>query len=81
MEPVLSGSTPEAEELSFAQIFEKYKGKWVAITVTKRDRNSQPTSGKVVASHVDRYRLRQLVAQMNEVCIFFAGESQYPLFL
>ncbi len=71
----------EPEELTLPQMFEKYRGKWVAIAVTKRDRNLQPTSGKVISSHADRYRLRQQIAQVSDVCILFAGEPQYPLFL
>jgi hypothetical protein len=77
----MSQGTPQLEELTLDQIFQKYKGKWVAMTVTKRDRNLQPTAGKVVSSNTDRYRLRQEIAQMTEVCILFAGESPYPLFL
>ncbi len=54
---------------------------WVAILVTKRDKNYQPTAGKVVALDVDRYRLRDSIIEYNDICILFAGESQVPLFL
>jgi hypothetical protein len=68
-------------ELSLPEIYEQHKDRWVAITVTKRDRNGQPVAGKVIAEDVDRYRLRQNIARYNEVCIFFAGETPFPLFL
>ena len=49
--------------------------------MTARDKNFQPKSGKVVANDVDRYRLRQNLYKHRDVCIFFAGESLFPLFL
>ena len=49
--------------------------------MTARDKNFQPTSGKVVAHDFDRYRLRQNLYNYKDVCIFFAGESIFPLFL
>ena len=63
------------------QFFEQYGNRWVAITVTKRDKNGQPVAGKLVAEDVDRYRLRQTVVKYNDICIFYAGEPPYPLFL
>ncbi|MDG6923962.1 MAG: hypothetical protein JRN67_11805 [Nitrososphaerota archaeon] len=48
----------EAEDLSLEEISTKYAGRWVAITVTARDRNLQPLRGIVVADENDRYRLR-----------------------
>jgi hypothetical protein len=77
----MAQSPPQLEELTLDQIFQKYKGQWVAMTVTKRDKNLQPIAGKVVFAHMDRYRLRQEIAQLNDVCILFAGESRFPLFL
>jgi hypothetical protein len=77
----LAQTPSQLEELTVEQIFQKYKGQWVAMTVTKRDKNLQPTAGKVIFSNMDRYRLRQEIAQMNDVCILFAGESRFPLFL
>jgi len=71
----------EPPELTLPQIFEMYKDRWVAILVTKRDENQQPTAGKVVADDVDRYRLRTNITKYNDVCIFFAGESPYPLLM
>jgi len=69
------------EELSIPEIHVKHKGRWVAIVVTKRDENLQPTGGRVVAEDVDRYRLRGHVARYADICIFYAGESPYPLLL
>jgi hypothetical protein len=74
-----TGQLPD--ELSFSDIFSKYKGKWVAVLVTKRDDNMQPVAGRVVAADNDRYRLRQKVAQHDDICITLAGEPRYPLFL
>jgi hypothetical protein len=78
-----SNSQPEekAEELSIPEISKRYKGRWVAIVVTKRDGNLQPTHGTVVAEDADRYRLRGHVARYADICIFYAGESPYPLLL
>jgi hypothetical protein len=69
------------EELSIPEIHAKYKGKWVAIIVTKRDGNLQPTGGRVVAEDVDRYRLRGHVVKYADVCILYGGGSLYPLLL
>jgi hypothetical protein len=71
----------ESEELTLSQIAGKYKDRWVAIVVTARDANSQPTKGKIVTQDVDRYRLRQSLAKHDEVCIFYTGETPYPLLL
>lgn len=71
----------EGKELPVSQIFEGYKDKWVAIAVTERDKNFQPTKGRVVSYDSDRYRLRQKLLRYDDICIFYAGEPQYPLFL
>ena len=75
----------EPEEVTIAEIRSRYKDKWVAILVTKRDKNLQPIKGKVVESNLDRYMLRQKLRlrskEFPEVCIFFAGEPIYPLLL
>ncbi len=63
------------------EILEEHKDRWVALIVTKRDKNGQPTAGKIVSEDVDQYRLRQNVAKYNDICILYAGESQFPLFL
>ena len=55
--------------------------RWVAVVVTERDNSNQPTRGKVVAEDVDRYRLRQTIAQYDDICIFYAGEPDYPILL
>jgi len=79
-EPAGGEQAPPAE-LEIPEIFQKYKDKWVAITVTQRDKNLQPTKGRVLADDMDRYRLRLKVIREREVCIFFAGEPMYPLIL
>ena len=76
-----TGETLEAEDLPLSRIWERYKDRWVAITVTERDRNSQPVKGRVVAEDVDRYRLREKIAKYDEICIFYAGESSYRLLM
>lgn len=85
MSPATEASPPrdpeEGKELSLPEIFEGYKDKWVAITVMERDKNFQPTRGRVVSYDSDRYRLRQKLLRYDDICIFYAGEPQYPLFL
>lgn len=68
-----------SEELSIGDIRRRYKGFWVAMMVTARDENGQPIKGVVVAADVDRYRLRQQTTTHKELCIFYAGEPDYPL--
>lgn len=74
-------SSPPSEELTLEEIRTRHQNLWVAITVTKRDENGQPTAGLVVAEDADRYRLRDLIVRYDDVCIFFAGDSPFPLFL
>ena len=70
------------EELTIAEIFQKYHGRWVAVIVTRRDENLQPAAGRVIAEDVDRYRLRQTTSKVREeICIFFAGEPEFPILL
>jgi hypothetical protein len=71
----------EGEELSLQEIRGRYKDRWVAITVTKRDRSLQPVGGVVVADDPDRYRLRDMIAKYREVCIVYAGDPLYPLIM
>lgn len=68
-------------DIELSEIFKTYKDRWVAIAVTKRDKNMQPTRGTVIADDSDRYRLREKLMRTKEACIFFAGEPQYPLLL
>jgi len=51
------------------------------MVVTRRDANLQPTAGRVVSEDLDRYRLREHLSSYDDVCIFYAGASQYPLLL
>ena len=69
------------EHMTLTEISEKYKERWVAIEVTKRDRNFQPLKGRVLENDVDRYRLREKITKYKDVCIFYAGESLYRLLL
>lgn len=70
-----------ASDLSLEEISVKYSGRWVAITVTERDKNLQPTRGIVVAEDVDRYRLRGLITKYSDICILLAGDTPYHLML
>ncbi|MDG6906409.1 MAG: hypothetical protein JRN20_11555 [Nitrososphaerota archaeon] len=71
----------EPPELTLSEIFVQHKEMWVAMLVTKRDENQQPIAGKIVAVDVDRYRLRLNIVKYDDVCIFFAGETPYPLLM
>ncbi len=71
----------EPEELTISEIKERYKGRWVGMVVTARDKNFQPTKGKVVADDMDRYMLRPKLIKYLDICILFAGEPPYPLLL
>jgi hypothetical protein len=76
-----SGGQGEPEDLAIPEIRERYKDRWVAVVVTGRNQNFQPTKGKVVAEDADRYMLRQKLGKYPNICIFFAGEPPYPLLL
>ena len=76
-----AGDQAPPEELSIPEIIKSYNGKWVAIQVTARDKNLQPTKGKVVAESQDRYMLRQQLIKYKDICIFYAGDPVYPLLL
>ena len=76
-----AGEAAPAVDIELAEIFKRYKDRWVAITVTKRDKNMQPVRGTVIADDFDRYRLREKLMRTMEACIFFAGEPQYPLLI
>ena len=71
----------KTKDLSLEEISIKYAGRWVALTVTSRDKNLQPLRGIVVADEVDRYRLRGRITNYQEICIIFAGGSPYHLML
>jgi hypothetical protein len=70
-----------SKEMSLDEIRKAHQSMWVAITVTKRDENGQPVAGKFVAEDPDRYRLRDQIYSYTDICIFFTGEPQFPLFL
>lgn len=74
-------SAPPPEEFTLEEIRKMHPNLWVAILVTKRDENGQPVAGSLVAEDADRYRLRDLIVKYSDVCIFFAGDSPFPLFL
>lgn len=76
-----TGEQGESEDLALPEIRARYKDRWVAVVVTKRDKNLQPLSGRVVADDIDRYMLRQKLGKYPDICIFFTGESPYPLLL
>jgi hypothetical protein len=77
----MSAPAVESKELSLQEIRKNYPNLWVAMVVTKRDTNGQPTAGRVVADDADRYRLRDKIILQNDVCVFYAGDPLYPLFL
>ncbi len=69
------------EEMTLSQISERYHDRWVAVEVTRRDRNGQPVRGSVVAADVDRYNIREKTMKLTDICIFYAGETPYRLHL
>lgn len=75
------GGQDQQEDLALSEIIKRYKGRWVGIVVTGRDKNMQPTKGKVVADDIDRYMLRPKLRAYKDICIYFAGEPPYPLLL
>ncbi len=54
------------------EITEKYWGQWVAAKVVERDNGGQPVKFKIVSNSGDRYYLRNLVTDENDICIFYA---------
>jgi len=79
-------STPTREHhrpevLTLAEISERYRDRWVAVEVKRRDRNLQPLKGRVVADELDRYTLREKTTKYKDLCIFYAGELPYHLLL
>jgi hypothetical protein len=61
--------------LSMDEITKRYAGNYVAIEVVTRDSNGQPSSGKVVLVHFNKYRLRDEISDKGELCIFYAGPT------
>ena len=77
----MSGKSPQPKESTLEEIKNEHRNLWVAIVVTKRDENGQPLAGRVIADDADRYRLRDQIIMQNDICIFYAGDPLYPLFL
>ncbi len=71
----------EAKDQSLEEIVGKYSGSWVAMTVTKRDENYQPTRGIIVAHDMDRYKLRERITKYSDICIIYAGDPPFRLML
>ena len=67
--------------LTLSEISDRYRDRWVAVEVTRRDRNLQPLKGRVVADELDRYTLRERTMKYKDLCIFYAGELPYRLLL
>ena len=67
------------EELTLSQISARHHDRWVAVEVTRRDRNRQPVQGRVVAEDFDRYNIRMKTMNLADICIFYAGELLYRL--
>jgi len=67
------------EELTLSQISVRYHDRYVAVVVTRRDRNGQPVQGRVVAEDVDRYNIRMKTMNLSDICIFYAGELPFRL--
>lgn len=76
----MSGAS-KPESLSLSQIRERYKDRWVAIEVTKRDGNSQPIEGRVLEAEVDRYTLADKTTNYEDICILYAGDLSFRLLL
>ena len=76
-----AGGQDEPEDLALPEIIKRYKGRWVGIAVTGRDKNLQPIKGRVVAEDIDRYMLRPKLRAYKDICIYYAGEPPYPLLL
>ena len=64
--------------LSMEEVLKKFAGNYVAMQVTSRDSNGQPTSGRVLHVHFNKYRLRDEMADRGEICIFYAGPAPKP---
>lgn len=71
----------KTRDLSLEEIANGYSGRWVALTVTKRDENFQPTRGIVVAHDIDRYKLRASITKYTDICILFAGDTPFRIML
>lgn len=59
--------------LSLTEITTRFFGKYVAVEVKGRDADGQPAYGRVIASHFDKYKLKDMMQSQRDVCIFYAG--------
>jgi len=70
-----SGVSAEEDILTIAEAIQEYPEQWLAVRVTGRDSNGQPTEGVVVGHERDKRSLRTNTIREKDLCIFFAGQS------
>jgi len=76
MDPPLSSEVSSEEDvLTIAEAIQEYPEEWLAMRVTRRDSNGQPTEVVVVGHDRDKRLLRTNTLRERELCIFFAGQS------
>jgi hypothetical protein len=71
---------PEAD-VSMQEVLKAYRGRYVVFRVTERDANGQPARGSVIETHFDKHKLRDMVRDKGNVCIFYAGPAPKEGFL
>jgi hypothetical protein len=69
------------EDLSIQDVLTAFRGRYVALGVTQRDANGQPARGRVIENHFDKHKLRDMVRDKGNVCIFYAGPAPKEGFL
>jgi hypothetical protein len=69
------------EDLSMQDVLKAYRGRYVAFGVTERDANGQPARGTVIENHFDKHKLRDMVRDKGDICIFYAGPAPKEGFL
>ncbi len=61
------------EELNINEVAEKYPGKWVAVKVLEREKQSgQPLKVEVLISDSDIFSIRNKIS-LDGICTFFTG--------
>ena len=65
----------EEDVLTLAEAMQEYPEEWLAMRVTGRDSNGQPTEGVVVGHDRDKRLLRTNTNKERDLCIFYAGQS------